>query len=234
MESRRSERGVALVTVLLSMMLMTALALALVLATMTETAISANYRDGIEAFYAADAIVEWVVDDLSRMPDPDSILQGLVTSAFVDGAPAGLRTLGGSFMLDLGLETNLVRCGQPAACSDAELTAVTDDRPWGLNNPRWQLYAYGPLARMLPGAIDSSLYVTAWIGDDPLENDDNPLVDGGPTPPGRVPAPNPGSGVLSILAHSYGPGGARRVIEATVARRDGEATFRMLAWRERR
>jgi hypothetical protein len=231
----QGERGIALVAALLSMMLITALALALTLATMTEVTISANYREGIETFYAADAIVEWVLDDLARVADSNSVLQGIAKSEFADGAPAGVRSLGGDSTLDLSLVTNMVRCGKPEACTDGDMSAVTDDRPWGLNNPTWQLYAFGPLASMLPAdAIDSRMYVLAWIGDDPSETDGNPLVDGGPAAPGRPAGPNPGAGVLTLLAHAYGPGGARRVIEATVARRSAGAGFRILSWRERR
>src|SRR5882672_4863051 len=46
-------------------------------------------------------------------------------------------------MLDLGEATDVLNCGKLTSCSDADLNAVTDDRPWGLNNPRWTLYAYG-------------------------------------------------------------------------------------------
>ena len=103
----------------------------------------------------------------------------------------------------------MVRCGK-AECGEGALTAVTEERPWGLNNPRWQLYAYGPLSRLLPaGAIDSPMYVVVWIADDPAENDDDPLADG-------VDVVNPGKGIAMMRAHAYGPGGVRRVVEVTL------------------
>ena len=53
------------------------------------------------------------------------------------------------------------------------------------------------------------------MADDPADNDDNPLMDGG-----TANGANPGTGVLSMLAYAYGPTGARRMIETTVARTD--------------
>ncbi len=56
----RREEGMAVVIALMAMMLMMALGMALVMTTMTETRISANYREGSEALYAADAAIERV------------------------------------------------------------------------------------------------------------------------------------------------------------------------------
>ena len=111
----------------------------------------------------------------------------------------------------------MVRCGK-VACTAAEIIELTDERPWGANNPRWQLYAYGPMSDMLPtGTINSRVYVIVWVADDPSENDGNAQQDGGDALDGGE---NPGGGVLSLLAHSYGPEGTRRVIEVTIARTD--------------
>ena len=212
------ERGVALIVALMSMMLMMALGLALVLTTMTETRISANYREGNEVLYAADAAIERVMQDLLTVPDWNTVLaDGGTTSAFIDGAP-GVRTLADGTTIDLSEATNVVRCGA-IACVDADITAITDDRPWGANNPRWQLYAYGPMSDMLPtDTINSRVYVVVWVADDPSENDGDPQEDGGAAVDAN--AVNPGGGVLSLLAHAYGPEGTRRVVEVTIARTD--------------
>ena len=208
------EKGIALIVSLMAMMLMMALGMALVLTTTTETKIASNYRDGSEALYAADAAVERVMQDLLTVPDWNSILGGTVTSSFVDGPAAGTRNLPDGTVLDLSEATNMVRCGQIETCSDAQLTAITPERPWGTNNPRWQLYAYGPMEDMLPTeTINSRMYVIVWVADDPSENDGNPLVDGSV-------ATNPGRGVMAMLAHAYGPQGVRRVVEVTAARTD--------------
>jgi hypothetical protein len=217
----RSEEGVALIIALMSMALMMALGLALMLTTMTETKISANYREGTEALYAADAAVERVMQDLLTVPDWNSILAGTTTSAFIDGPTSGQRALADGTKIDIGEATNMVNCGKIGVCSDADMNAITDERPWGVNNPRWQLYAYGPMSDMIPtGTINSRMYVIVWVADDPSENDDKPAKDGDPMAAGKAPSPNPGRGVLSMLAYAYGTDGARRVVEVTVARTD--------------
>ena len=66
-----------LVVALMSMLLMVALGTALVLTTMTEVTIAANYRDGTEAFYAAEAAVEWALQDLEAAPDWDDVTTGM-------------------------------------------------------------------------------------------------------------------------------------------------------------
>ncbi len=212
----RDERGVALIVALFTMLLLTALGVALMLVTVTETRISGNYRGGSETLYAADAAVERVMQDLLTVPDWNSILAGGTTSPFIDGIAAGKRMTGAG-EIDLTEATNMVRCGKVTVCSDAEMDAATDERPWATNNPRWQLFAYGSMREMLPTeTINSDTYVIVWIADDPTECDGKPLIDGDPCAAGV----NSGRGVLAMLAHAYGPGGARRVIEVTVARTD--------------
>jgi len=207
------ERGVALIIALLAMLLLSALGMALALTTSTETRISSTFGGSAEAFYAADAVFERVVQDLSLLPDWNLALGGAVTSAFVDGPP-GPRTLADGSMLDLTQATAKVNCGN-ATCG-----------PWGPNNPRWQLFAHGALRDLSPSrAINSGVYVVAWVADDPLENDGQPLVDGDTTA-----GANPGEGLLQLLAHAYGAGGARRVVEATLRRAD--QGIHVLSWRE--
>jgi hypothetical protein len=220
------EQGVALVIALMAMALMMALGLALILTTTTEGKIAGNYRQGSEALYAADAAVERVMQDILTVPNWDDMLGGAVTSGFIDGPPSGLRTLPNGSQLDLTEATNVARCGK-TTCSDTDLNSFTDDRPWGPNNPRWQLYAYGPLEDMIPtGTINSNAYVIVWVADDPAESDADPFHDGAP-PVGCDPskdatcaAGNLGRGVISMMAQAFGPDGTERIIEVTLARTD--------------
>ncbi len=215
------ERGVALIVSLMVMLLLTALGLALTMTTMTETMISGNYAKGSEALYAADAAVERVMQDLLTVPDWNKVLDGTTTSAFIDGLPSGVRDLPDGSKLNLTEATNMLRCGKITTCADTELILNTDERPWGSNNPRWQLYAYGPLTDMIPTeTINSSMYVVVWAADDPAENDNDPLKDGATPVEDPDGLGNPGKGVMMLLAHAYGPGGVRRVIEVTVGRTD--------------
>ena len=230
----RREHGVALLIAMMAMLLMTALGAALVLTTSSEAIIAGNFRNSREGLYAAEAVLERSLDDLLAMPGWDPVLNGSLQSGFVDGAPGGSRTLSDGSAIDLGQAINLANCGKITACSTTDMDAVTMDRPWGANNPRWQLYAYGRLSEMMPtGAINSPYYVVVMVGDDPSENDDNPLQDGvGPV--------NPGAGVLAMRAEAFGPRGAHAVLELTVARIDaaelkgGRAGVRILSWRELR
>ncbi len=228
------ERGVALVIALMSMILMLGLGLALVLTTTTETMITGNYRGGSEAMYAADAGVERAMQDLLTVLDWNTILSGAETSAFIDGDPSGTRTMSDGSTIDLTQATNVLNCGKVTTCSTSDMNAYTEERPWTTNNPRWQLYSYGPMTGMLTGGatatIDSRMYVVVWVADDSSENDDDPTVDG-------ASQANPGSGVLSMRAEAFGPGGIHKVIETTVMRTDsgvGQAGVRILSWRELR
>jgi len=210
-----SERGVALVLVLLVISTVSALALSLAILVSTESRVSAAYRDGTQALYGAEAALERVLPDLAAEADLDQPLSGAGQSSFTDGPP-GLRRLPDGTFMDLHALTAMLNCGR-VVCSETDLVQTTADRPWGANNPRWQLYGYGPL----PGG--SPVYAVVWVADDASETDDDPFADGGG-------ADNPGRGRLSVTAHGYGPAGTRRVIEASVAIAAGRLS--VLSWRE--
>jgi hypothetical protein len=215
MDTRR-EDGVAIVIALMALLLLTALGAALVMTTSTETTIADNFSRADEGLYAADAAIERAMDDLLTVPDWNALLTGSVQSAFVDGPPGGNRVLPSGSTLALEQALNIANCPQNngAACSDTDLQRVTGERPWGPNNPVWQPYAYGPLSNLLPaGAIDSPYYVLVMVADDPSENDGDPLHDGNSQS-------NPGTGVLALRAEAFGPRGAHKVVEMTVARTD--------------
>jgi hypothetical protein len=88
---------------------------------------------------------------------------------------------------------------------------------FGANTPQWRLFAWGPFSRMAPLAIESSQYVAVWIADDPSESDGNPSVDT--------------NGLVTVHGEARGPGGARRVVEATVCRVTA-GVVKMVSWRE--
>jgi hypothetical protein len=220
----------AVVIALTVMMLLTSLGTALVMAVMAETQIAASYDRALEAAYAADGAAELAIQELADIPDWTLALNGSVQASFADGPPAGTRWLDDGAALDLARLSNIVRCAQPTACADGDLDASTQDRPWGANNPRWALFAYGPLDRLLPaGTIRSPAYVVVWIGDDPAELDGRPLEDGGPNVDGSV---NDGTDTVMLLVHAYGRAASRRMVEVTVAR--APWGVRVLAWRELR
>lgn len=209
MSPLQREDGVALLVALLATTLLAALGLALVLATTTESRVAANFRGSHESFYAATAIAELVLDDLLALPDWNLVVSGSAASTFVDGAPTGTRTLSDGTSLDLGGIVNMANCQKTVSCSDADMNAVSPDRPWGPNNPRWRLVAYGRVDSMLPpGAIVSPYYVTLMAAADPSNE----------------------PGVLALRAEAFGPGGGHKAIELLVAR--SAAAPRLLVWHE--
>jgi hypothetical protein len=123
-----SERGVALILVLLVMMTLSALSMSLAVMVSTESRVAANYRDGIEVLYGADAALERVLPDLAAAPDLNAVLAGTTVSTFIDG-PAGTRRMPDGTFTDLRALTSMVNCGRPV-CSDVDLDEVRDDRPW--------------------------------------------------------------------------------------------------------
>ena len=100
---------------------------------------------------------------------------------------------------------------------------------------RWRVFAFGRLADLLPaGSPDSGFYIVALVADDGSENDQDPGTDGGVVSG----VPNPGSGVLLVRGEAFGPAGAYRRVEATIARigtpESGGTGLRMLSWRPTR
>jgi Tfp pilus assembly protein PilX len=188
----RDERGVALLIVLLSTLLLTALALSLVLVSNSETMISANYRSTQEALYGADAGIELVIQDLLTVPQWNDVLTvgGNVQSSFIGSSTT--YTLPDGTTIDVAKEC-------------AKVQYETDQADiWGTNNPVWQVYAYGPLSDLLPAGVASPVFVVVLVGDDPSESDGNPQADT--------------NGVLTLHAEAWGAGGSHRTIETTVSR----------------
>jgi hypothetical protein len=187
------EKGTALVIAMMAVMLLTALGAAVIMVTNTETAISANYKNGQEALYAADAGVERVMQDLLMVPRWNDILDGTAHSAFADGSMSANKTLPGGGIIRLDTATTQLQ-------ADSDIGGA-----WGANNPQWRLFAWGPMQDMVPGnIIDSPMYLAVWVADDPAEGDGNPAADT--------------NGTLTLHAEAFGPSGTRKVIEVTVAR----------------
>ncbi len=184
------DNGVALVIVMMTITLLTALGTALTLATIAETAIAANYRDATEAFYAAEAAVEFATQEIAAVSDWSGVIAKPGRSAFVDGPAGGLRTVGAS-TLDLGDATrdvNLIVAGAPGPASRG-----------------WVLYAFGRFQDLVPSSLSrSQIYVTVWVADRSETPEDE----------------RSGPDVLSILGQAYGARGSRRTVEAIVVKGD--------------
>jgi Tfp pilus assembly protein PilX len=203
---RSGEAGFAIVVALMGVLLISAVGTALVLTTSVDTLITRNFRDGTAALYAADAAATHGALELSQAPDWSAVLAGWVRSSFFDGSAAATRTLQDGSTINLTEIVNLANCGTLAGCSDAVLSTTGLTRPWGMNNPRWQLFASGRLAELL--GAPSPFYVIVLIADDPSETDGDPSSDGSGT----------GAGIVLLRAEAFGPGGAHASVEAVAAR----------------
>ena len=205
-----SARGIALVLALLVASFLTAIGLGLALIVMMDRLATGNLRGSVAMLYAADAAIELVARDLSRLDDWNEALTGRQRSAFADGEPSGVRDIPGGGTVDLTAATNLLNCARPGGCTNEQLDANSPERPWGPNNARWRLFAYGPLGNIVQFARPADCYLAVWVADDWREADGDPEADAAEG--------EPGNGVLRVRADAYGPAGARRALEAELVR----------------
>ena len=134
------------VIAMMAVTLLTGLATTVVLGTMTETAIAASHGEATAAFYATEAAVEFAVSDLATA-DWDAVLSGDLPSAFVDGPPAGMRTVGRA-TIDLATATD---------DTNALAGALAAASPY-------QLYAHGSFVDLVSGPAGASpFYVAVWV-----------------------------------------------------------------------
>jgi hypothetical protein len=161
-------------------------------------------------FYAADAGIELAARDLADSPDWDVVLSGSMQGSFTDGAPGGVRKIPGGGTIDLTVATNMINCLKPSSCTAAQMNANSVRRPWGSDNPRWQLYAYGPIESMAPVLRPAPCYLAVWIADDAREQDGDPQSDAADEQPGH--------GIVRLHAETFAAGGSTRVIEAELTR----------------
>lgn len=206
----RAQRGIALILVTLVISFMSAIGLGLALIVFMDGLASGNLRESVAILYAADAALELAVRELSPIEDWNTVLAGEVRSALVDGPPSGVRVITRTELIDLTAIGNELTCGRPSPCTAAQTEASTRDRPWGANNARWQLFAYGPVRNFVQLVRPVSGYLTVWVADDGGEEDGDPLQDGADAMAGH--------GVIRIRVEAYGIQGLRRAIEAELAR----------------
>ena len=214
------DEGFALLIAMMAVVLLTAFGTALTLSSTSETIIAAQFRNALEARYAAGVLLERGISEAISAPDWGALIDATQRSTWVDGPPGGLRALSNGSTIDLSEVVNQASCHKPTACSLADLIALSPDRPWGIDNPRWTLYAHGALQSMLPPGGESACYVVLLIGN------------------------GPSSELLAIRAEAFGPRGSHAVTEVALGRRavaHGEKDYNddseqgvvtILSWRE--
>ena len=229
-----SQRGVALIMVVLITTFLSALGLGLLLAVFMDRLATGNMAGSVAMLYAADAGIELAAHGLALAPEWNEVLSAAARSSFVDGAPGGVRMLPGEGTVDLTAATNSLNCGKASACTVAQMNANSRTRPWGANNPRWQLYAYGPMGNLSQLIRPAPCYLVVWIADDGREQDGDPLID-------AIADAEAGHGIVRVRAEVFGRAGSRRAIEAELARvcvsgvgEDCVAGIRVQSWQELR
>jgi Tfp pilus assembly protein PilV len=205
------EPGMSLVAVLLATGFFSVAALGLALVVSTGLRADSNYNTAVIMLNAAEAGLELAARELALEGNWNMVLTGVEQGRFTDGAPSGTRSIPLGGTLSLTAQTNLLNCGRPGACTNAQMDAVTRERPWGTNNPRWQPYVFGPVSMLGTFMHDSPLYLIVWVGDDGSEADDDPLRDGSTLS-------DPGRGVVQLRSEIFGSSGARSAVQALVTR----------------
>ena len=214
-QPRARERGVALIVAMVVLALVAAIGLGLVLTTSLEPLTAANYESSWAAFFAAEAGIAVAGHELAAIADWNAVLTGQVGSAVLE-RPGPVLDLPDGSSASLSELTNLATCGHAEPCTSADLTAFTVERPWGPNNPRWQVFGHGRLDRILPGGGGAvPVEVVVWVADDPGDTDGDPLRDSEITPGGEW---RSGACVVAVRAEAFAARSAHRAIMATFAR----------------
>lgn len=205
------QRGVALIMVVLVTAFLSALGLGLVLAVFMDRLATGNMASSVAMLYAAESAIEITARDLAQIADWDVVLSGAQSSSFTDGAAGGVRDLADGGAVDLTSTTNMLNCGRSANCTIAQMNANSKERPWGANNPRWRLFAYGPMRQFTQLARPAPCYLALWVADDGREQDGDPLAD-------EADEGERGHGIVRVHAEAFGLAGSRRAIEAELLR----------------
>lgn len=190
----RQDRGSALLPVLLLMFLFTAIALGAAVVVRMEVVVAERYRQATEALHAAEAAIDVVTAELRGMPAWTMVLSGARRSGYASGPFSGSRGVPGGGTIAL--------CCGPGSVS-ARLNAETALSPLPARRAiAWQPFLWTAFDTLVPKDPPSRLFVIAFVGNDEAEmgaEDENDM--------------------LLVRAEAIDPSGARRTIEAMLARR---------------
>ena len=145
-----AEDGIALMVAMMALLVISALGSALILLSSSETIIAAHFRDNVATRYAVDATSGRHRRDRPAVDDWVGPITGATRSAFVDGPPAGRRTLPDGSIIDLAQLANLSNCRKTTGCTDDILDAVDADHH-GLRRTRVAVVRLRPVAQPAAG-----------------------------------------------------------------------------------
>ena len=205
----------ALLTALFASALLAGIGLSLAMLGSGEATLAARDRDRTSAAYAARAAAAVGIAELRRQPSwagarapgayaersasPAQIVDTSLAPMSPWGAPLDLRGL----TVQLQSETDAAGgAGDPVA---------------------WRLFAYAPIARLVPSGPWTRCYLVVWVSDDRADGDGNPSADT--------------NGSILVHAEALTADGGRAIVEATVQRQTSESggpdLVRVLAVRPR-
>lgn len=206
---RRSDAGVALLLVVISLALFLAVAAALVMMASTEIRMAGAERARHAVRGAAEVALERALQELAIAADLNEILAGSVRSGLAGAELA--PSVAGWGALDL-----------PALTDGLQRESDAANR-WGADGQVWRLFGYASLDTLLDvagldaaGSGADAFYTVAWVSDDPADGDGNPSADA--------------NGRVVVRAEAFGPFRSRQALVATVRRHGG--ALEVISWRE--
>jgi hypothetical protein len=190
----------ALLTALFATALLMGLGLSVLLLGSAETALAARDRDSRALGQAARAAASVAAADLRALPSWAALATPGVApevsatpGQLIDSTLTPAAPWGGGGVLDLRALT-------------ARLQADTDAAAAPGTAPAWRLFAYGPLARLVPESSPGNpYYLVVWIAGE-------------------------GNAVVTRSV-AYGPGDGRSITEASLVRETGTNLVRILTIR---
>ncbi len=225
--NRPGEAGAVLVIVTLAMLVLLSLGLALSLGASLESVIAGGHVATLEARHAAEAGLSRAAADLGVIPDWNLALAGALQSGFFQCGGGGTHQLSFGGSVDVDAIASQANCGRSAGCTAADLVEVTEERPWGIDNPVWRLFACGRLDALIPaGGSAPPFYLVVLLADNGGDGDGNPWAD---ADGGR----GAGAGLVWLRAVAAGPAGSRATLQAAIERDPGAAgsgRIRLVAW----
>lgn len=192
------ERGTALLLAIALTSMLAILAAVAAMTARTEMLLAGRNHQARALSYAAEGAFARALEDLSVAANWTAALSG-APSSFAQGNPGGVTVPGGGVV---------VLCCGNASLSAGVQAAANGGGSWGGDTPRWQLYAWGPAAALLPPrGRHSPLFAAVWIADDPGDGDGDPNRDS--------------NDVVALYSIALDPTGGRRGVRALVRRARG-------------
>ena len=156
----RSERGIALLHVLLLLIMVAAVSAGAALLARTGLLVADFHRSEQDAAQGAQAVLAVALQDLDRTSDWNAVLSGTQQAGFADGPVSATRVFPGGATLDV-------------CCAAGSLT----DRARAASGISWRPFGWQSLRALLGVPEAPPHYVVAWVADDADDPDSHPETD---------------------------------------------------------